>query len=153
MGQRTSQDLHYSAVAELAEHGAGAVGPLRLELLERPGCGAVFAPPCLSAEGFAHPRQPRRPGLPITEPGVLGPQAVGIIELRGEDGCHPEAEHIPQTVLGQTVQQVDDGKIGVRPRLMEPFLTHRPTAVVGDIGQMGVQDEAQRAQILDDWCG
>ena len=81
---------------------------------------------------------------PAAEPGVHAAEAVRVVELGGEHGRDAEREQVAAALGGQPSHDVEHGQVGVRPRLVEPLLPDRPPPVVGEPGEVGVQDEAER---------
>ena len=81
---------------------------------------------------------------PAPEPGVHAPEAVRVVELGGEHRRDAEGEDVAAAIGGEAAHDVEHGEVGVRPRLVEPLLPDRPPPVVGEPGEVGVQDEAER---------
>ena len=61
-------------------------------------------------------------------------------------GVMPRVTRWLAVLGGQRAQNTHQRQIGRRPRLVEPFLADRPAAVVGQPGQVGVQDEGEQAR-------
>src|SRR5207245_405833 len=82
------------------------------------------------------------------EPFVERAQAVRVVELRREHRCHAEREHVTPSLGREAAQQIDDRQVGVRPRLIKPFLADGPGTVMWQPRQMAVQDKTKRALAL-----
>ena len=70
-------------------------------------------------------------------------QAVRIVELRGDHRRHAQRDQVTAVFGGQGAQHPHQRQVGRRPRLVEPFLADRPAAVMGQPGQVRVQDERE----------
>ena len=81
---------------------------------------------------------------PAAEPVVHAAEAVRVVELGGQHRGDAEGEQVATALGGQPSHDVEHGEVGVRPRLVEPLLPDRPPPVVGEPGQVGVQDEGER---------
>ena len=75
---------------------------------------------------------------------VHAAEAVRVVELGGQHRGDAEGEQVAAALGGQPSHDVEHGEVGVRPRLVEPLLPDRPPPVVGEPGQVGVQDEGER---------
>ncbi len=143
----TTQRFHHLLVHKGPKNGGEPVPPAGLELVGGRQRGAVLDGGEVGQRLPAPPQRGRVLGAqpPVPEPLVEGAQAVRVVQLRGEHRCHAEGQHVPPALPGEPAQQVHHRQVGVRPRLVQPLLTHRPGAVVGEPRQVAVQHETERA--------
>lgn len=72
-------------------------------------------------------------------------EAVWVVELGVDHRRHPEGDQPVPVLVGQRGQHLQQWQVGRRPRLIEPFLADRPAPVVGQPGQVSVQNKREQA--------
>ena len=147
VGQRPAEQLDRRIVDQRTKDGGEAVPPAGAQLLGRADGGPVLGRRQLPQGRVASPQRRRVLGaqLPVAEPVVERADAVRVVELRGEHRRDAQRQQILTAFGGEPLEQVDHRQVGVRPRLVEPFLADGPAPVVRQPRQVAVQDEAEGA--------
>ena len=148
MGGGTAEQLDHPAVGEVGPDREQAAGCLDL-LVERQE--VLVVAPVVVREVADRLVQPPVPALLLGTPHLPAqPRAEvtgepRVADLRRDHRRHAEREDVGVTLVRQPAQDPRHRQPGVAPGLEQPLLTDGPDAVVGQPGQVGVQDEGDLA--------